>query len=250
MRHILITTVLCLAGCFRKAPEYNQYTTVTHELLDSLLKQHVDEDGMVSYEGFAKDYEILKRYLSQLSENPPSESWSEDEKLAYWINAYNAFTIDLILRYKPTQSIKDITAINIPFVSSPWQIDFIEIGGSTYNLDDIEHGIIRRNFNEPRIHFALVCAAYSCPKLRREAYQAVMLNRQLTSQAFGFLADVKRNQITPDNLKISRIFQWYGGDFTHDRSLIDYLNQYAPMTIQGNARVEYMEYDWRLNTQE
>jgi hypothetical protein len=156
----------------------------------------------------------------------------------------------LILAYQPEKSIREIGSdIQIPFVNTPWQIDFIELGGEKYNLDDIEHGIIRKNFNEPRIHFALVCASLSCPKLRREAYVGSKLDEQLDDQARDFLSDMKRNQISAKKLKLSKIFQYYADDFTEHGSLLEYINQYAPVTIYDDAVVEYLEYDWNLNDQ-
>jgi Protein of unknown function, DUF547 len=241
---------LTLVSCFRKPPDGSGSAPVDHAIYDTLLCKYVNRNGMVDYKGLEKEHKLLTNYLQALKENPPADSWTENEKLAYWINAYNAFTLDLILRKKPEKSIKDITAVNIPFINSPWQIDFIEIGDKKLDLDDIEHGIIRKYFNEPRIHFALVCAAFSCPRLRQEAYVGSRLDKQLTNQARSFLGDVKRNQLSSNHVKISKIFQWYGSDFTKNGSLIDFLNQYSAITIKDDAKVEYMEYDWRLNSQD
>lgn len=250
----LISTLWCtvlvvLFGCFRGSPGGSDKSPVLHSILDSLLGKYVNPWGMVDYEGLEREHEVLQSYLHLLRENPPSDNWTENDKLAYWINAYNAFTLELIINEKPATSIKSITTVNIPFVNSPWQIDFIQIGDKTLNLDDIEHGIIRKEFHEPRIHFALVCGAYSCPRLRGEAYTATRLNQQLNDQVRRFLADVRKNQISSGHIRISQLFQWYASDFTGDGSLIDYLNKYAPITIQGNAKVEYIPYDWRLNSQ-
>ncbi|WP_017730338.1 DUF547 domain-containing protein [Nafulsella turpanensis] len=221
-----------------------------HESWTLLLQKHVDEKGMVDYKGFMQDREQLTNYLRLLEENPPGEKWSEAEKLAYWINAYNAYTIDLVLEHYPLKSIKDIgTVIQIPFVNSPWDIEFIEIGGKEYDLNNIEHNIIREEFEEPRIHFALVCAAVSCPKLRREAYTAEKLHAQLREQTKTFLANPERNQIGAKKVKLSKLFDWYKGDFTKEGSLIDFLNQYTPVQIEEDAKIDYLEYDWSLNEQ-
>jgi len=241
--------VATLTGCFKGSPQETDETTMDHALFDSLLRRNV-QHGLVNYEGFKQDHELLALYLSILSQNPPASSWSNDEKLAYWINAYNAFTIALVIQHLPLESIKDITTVDIPFVHTPWQIDFIEIGETTYNLDDIEHGIIRKEFDEPRIHFALVCASRSCPLLRREAYTGEKLEQQLTEQAKLFLSDHDRNVIKKDTIKISKIFQWYRDDFTTNTTLIEFLNQYSQVKIDTNATIEYLEYDWRLNTAE
>jgi hypothetical protein len=242
--------ILFLTGCFKKSPSSTSTAHVEHTIFDSLLRIHVDENGWVDYDGFQKDSVVFHQYLNVLSENPPSDTWMREEKLAYWINTYNAYTIELILQYEPKESIKDITNINIPFVSSPWQIDFIPINDKLYNLDDIEHGIIRKEFDEPRIHFALVCAAVSCPKLRNEAYTGSKLEMQLIHQTRDFLRDANKNQINSQQAKLSPIFKWYGSDFSKEGNLIRFLNRYAPTTIERNAKVEFLEYNWDLNSQE
>lgn len=206
---------------------------------------------MVNYQGFKKDSIRLRSYLQTLSENEPSSSWTEEEKLAFWINAYNAFTIELIIRNYPLKSIKDITkGPTIPFINSPWDLKFIKIGGKTYDLNSIEHGIIRKEFNEPRIHFALVCAAISCPKLRREAFEAAKLDEQLDEQTRDFLFDRTKNKIGNEKLSLSRIFQWYSGDFKYQgMNLIDLINQYVEFSIDQSVDIDYLGYDWRLNEQ-
>ena len=137
---------------------------ISHETFNGLLKKYVSVSGEVNYGGFKKEEKELKKYLDLVSANEPAKNWSENEKLAYWINAYNAFTIQLILNHSGDnlKSIKDIGArIKIPFVNTPWDVKFINIGGKKMDLNNIEHGIIRKAFKEPRIHFALVCAAKS-----------------------------------------------------------------------------------------
>ena len=186
-----------------------------------------------------------------LESNAPQKGWTEDQKLAYWINAYNAFTLELILDNYPVKSIKDIGAtIKIPFVNTPWDIKFINIGGEEYDLNNLEHGIIRKDFEEPRIHFALVCAAVSCPKLQNRAYLPESLDAQLTKAAKEFLADPKKNEIKGENKAIlSKLFNWYGGDFTKKMSLEEYINQYSDINIFPNAKINYINYDWSLNEQ-
>lgn len=207
---------------------------------------------MVSYTGFQQDRKILKAYLSKLEANPPDpEKWTREERLAYWINLYNAFTIDLVLEHYPVSSIKDIgSKIQIPFVNSPWDINLINIKGEKFDLNNIEHNIIREEFQEPRIHFALVCAAISCPKLRQEAYTAEKLDTQLSEQARTFLADPSKNKISRNEVVISNLFSWYKGDFTKNGGLIEFLNQYAPEKIAPDAEVNFMDYNWSLNGQD
>jgi hypothetical protein len=224
-------------------------TPVSHEILDGLLKKYVKQDGMVDYQGLKTERNKLNEYLDLLTSNPPNdENWSEDEQLAYWINLYNAFTLDLILDHYPLKSIKDIgSSIQIPFVNSPWDIKFIEINGEKYDLNNIEHGIIRKNFNEPRIHFAVNCASFSCPKLRPEAYVGDRLDAQLEEQTIDFINDPDRNQIMKGKLKLSKIFLWYSGDFKNGQSLTEFIRRYSQTSFEEDPKVNYMEYDWSLN---
>jgi hypothetical protein len=160
---------LSLNAC--KVKNYSSGATpVQHQQWDSLLQKHVTAEGWVDYDGFIKDSLDLRSYLNLLSENHPDPgTWTNEERMAYWINAYNAFTVDLILRHYPLESIKDIRP-GIPFVNTVWDIKFINIQGQTYDLNNIEHGILRPKFDEPRIHFAVNCASVSCPKLMNRAY--------------------------------------------------------------------------------
>ena len=222
---------------------------VEHAAWSGLLKKYVDAKGVVNYAGFKKDSDALKKYLELLSANAPDESsWSKDEQLAYWINAYNAFTVQLILDNYPVASIKDIGAkIKIPFVNTPWDVKFITIGGKKMDLNNIEHGIIRKKFAEPRIHFALVCAAKSCPPLRNEAYTADRLNAQLDDQGRDFLNDPTKNEVTEKSAEISKILSWYGGDFTKTMPMVDWLNKYANKKMSKDGSISYKTYNWELN---
>ncbi|MFZ6052377.1 DUF547 domain-containing protein [Halocola ammonii] len=221
---------------------------ISHEQWDKLVKKHVTEEGYVNYEGFIEDSVALNRYLNQLSNHHPNDSWSKNERLAYWLNAYNAFTVKLILDNWPVESIKDIAG-GIPFVNTAWDVKFIEIEGEKYDLNNIEHGIIRKEFDEPRIHFAVNCASVSCPKLRNEAYTSEELDSQLDDQARDFINGPK-NEIKENEVRLSRLFKWYGGDFTKKMGLKEFVNQYAEQKIGNEVEVEFKEYDWRLNIKE
>jgi hypothetical protein len=225
-----------------------QTTPVSHVLFDQLLKQHVGKTGKVNYKGFIRDSTELNKYLKVLSANPPQSKWSRNDQLAYWINAYNAYTIQLIIRNYPLKSIKDIgSKIKIPFVNTPWDIKFIQIGKETYDLNNIEHDILRKKFNEPRIHFAIVCASVSCPKLLNEAFVGSRINEQLTAQARDFINDASRNKITSGKAELSSIFSWFKGDFTKKGSLINYINQYANTKLKADAKISHLDYNWNLN---
>lgn len=244
-----VIIAISMVRCSALDPQQANTQPVSHEIFDTLLKKHVDASGLISYKGFETDRMQLDEYLTVLTSNPPNdEYWTESEKLAYWINLYNAFTIDLILDHYPLASIKDIgSKVQVPFVNTPWDIKFIEIDGEKYDLNNIEHNILRKIFEEPRIHFAINCASMSCPKLRKEAYVAVKLEQQLQEQAVDFLNDPARNRITPEQAEISKIFQWFNGDFTKNGSLREFLNQYAGQRILEEADIDYMDYDWSIN---
>lgn len=239
----IILVLLCQSTLGQgKAPSHNLY--------NRLLQKNVTEDGKVNYKTFIKDSIELNQYLKVLSTNPPNEkTWSRGEQMAYWINAYNAFTIKLITTYYPVKSIKDIgSSIQIPFVNTPWDIKFIAIGKEKMDLNNIEHGILRKKFNDPRIHMALVCASKSCPILLNEAYDPKRLDEQFAKQTKAFLADSYRNKISADKAQLSMIFKWYGMDFNKNGgSVLGFINTYSSTKIKADAKISYVDYDWNLN---
>lgn len=247
----LIVLSVCLSGCGSLNPQQAGTKPVSHAQFSELLEKYVDDQGLVDYEGLASEIPKLKSYLELLSNNAPNDSnWSDSDKMAYWINVYNAFTIELVLRHYPVESIKDIgSVINIPFVSSPWDIKFIEIAGKKYDLNNIEHNILRKLWDEPRIHFAVNCASLSCPKLMQEAFEGEKLDRQLDERARSFINDDFRNAISENEASISKIFSWYEGDFTKHMSLKEYINQYSRVKIDEETPIRYKDYDWALNVQ-
>lgn len=220
----------------------------SHAEWTELLKLHVDAKGHVSYKGFKKDAARLDAYLKELSDCPPTSDWTANERMAYWINAYNAFTVQLIIDHYPVKSIKDIgPRLSIPLVNSVWDVKFFKIGGKEMTLNQIEHDILRKEFNEPRIHFAIVCASYSCPRLLNEAYLPSTLVRQLQAQAVEFINDPNRNTIAADHLQLSSIFNWFKGDFTKKGTLPDFIRTYAKVKVSDRAKVSFLDYDWSLN---
>lgn len=224
------------------------YDPPSHEVFDKLLNEYVHED-QVDYKGFIANKNQFEKYLNLLSDNPPNkDQWSKDQQLAYWINAYNAFTIKLIIDNYPLTSIQDLhPTIYIPLVRTVWHKKFFSIGGELMNLDHIEHDILRKQFNEPRIHFAINCASFSCPPLRNEAFTAGKIDKQLNEQAVNFINDTKRNEISFDRGEISKIFSWFTKDFTKEGSLIQFINKYSKVKLNKEAKIEYLDYDWSLN---
>jgi hypothetical protein len=223
---------------------------IPHDLFNGLLKKYVDGNGLVNYRALkASDAATLQRYLDLVSANAPAADWSREEKLAYWINAYNAFTIKQILDKYPTKSIIS-SQVQLVSPTGPFSKKYFTIGGREMSLNNVEHDIIRKEFNEPRIHFALVCAAVSCPKLRNEAYVPNRLDAQLTEQARNFLNDPTKNAIARDRLSLSKIFDWYKDDFGKtDEALIRYINQYSQTKAGPTAKISYQSYSWDLNAQ-
>lgn len=221
-----------------KAEISNDGTVISHKLWNNLLQKHVSIAGKLDYEGFKKDIVALQSYLDLLTKNLPQQSWSKSAVLAYWINAYNAFTVKLILDHYPVKSIKDI--------KDPWGQKSIILENRAYSLGEIEHKILRK-MNEPRIHFAINCASYSCPNLLNEAYTEAKLEKQLEASAASFINDQTKNNITEKKIEISKIFDWFSGDFKTNGTLIDFLNGYSSVKINKDAIVKYKDYDWNLN---
>ncbi len=209
-----------------------------HAPWDTLLRRHVSADGRVHYKGFAADRAALKAYLNTLAQNPPAATWSRAEKMAYWLNAYNAFTVDLIVEHYPLQSITQLDG------GKTWDVKRIEIGGKKYSLNDIENNILRPQFADARIHFAINCAARSCPPLHNRAYTAENLERTLEERTRRFVRNERYNRISPTRAEVSKIFDWYADDFGDLRA---FLSRYAGVTIAPTATVVFLEYDWRLN---
>lgn len=211
-------------------------TSTDHSQWTALLKKYVGDDGKVDYKGFLQKKNKLDDYLIVLSEQVPTNDWSVQEQLAYYINLYNAQTVDLILRNYPLKSIKDI--------DGAWTTDFIKIGDKELSLGALEHSILRK-MNEPRIHFTINCASASCPKLLNEAYTPEKLEEQLEEATRGFM-NSDNNSIGQENLELSRIFKWFKGDFENGK-LIQFIESYTDVEIDPKAKIKYKEYDWSLN---
>ena len=212
--------------------------TLNHAGLDSLLQKYVSYEGRVNYKGLKTDKEALYAYCLLLANHPVQDAWSREEKMAYWINAYNAFTIDLILDNYPVSSILKLDG------GKTWDVKRITLGGKKYGLNQIENEILRHQFKDPRIHFALNCAAQSCPPLYNKAYTAKNLERALEQRTRQFINDVKYNSLTSAKASVSKIFEWYAVDFGDLKS---FLNQYAAVKLNDNATIVFGEYDWDLN---
>lgn len=211
---------------------------IDHTTFNQILTTHVSPQGNVNYDGIKSNWSKLRSYIALLGEHLPEDSWSQEEKLSYWMNAYNAMTVDLILRNYPLESIKDI--------KDPWDQRFWKLGDKWYNLNQIEHEILRK-MGDARIHFGINCASFSCPPLLNAAFTPEKVDAQLDALARDFVNDSARNTITATRVDVSKIFTWFAKDFKTDGSLIDFLNKYAAAPIADNAKVRYRDYDWSLN---
>ena len=246
--YLLLAAVGVLVVQCRTIALHTEDLPISHAAWDSLLHKYVCSDGMVDYQGFIRDSQQLNRYLKLLrGSHPSADTWSRSEQMAYWINAYNAFTIKLIVDHYPVAGIKDIRP-GLPFVNSVWDISFINIAGRKYDLNQIEHNILRPLFKDARIHAAINCASVSCPRLRAGAYTADRLEEQLDAAMRAFLLDDVRNQPRGSTAQLSAIFSWFSGDFERDRgSVRAYINTYLPEPVPATVDIRYLPYDWRLN---
>ncbi len=229
---------------------------IDHTVYDRLLHKYVDKDGYVDYASWKQssaDRRALRQYLEELSRADTRTPGSREAQLAFWINAYNAVTLEGILQVYPTSSIRKHTGMvgyNI------WDDLLLQVGDARYSLNDMEHKILRR-MREPRIHFAIVCASVGCPRLRNEAYTANRIEEQLADNARDFFSRSKnfRYDAASRTMYVSSILKWFGEDFGRSQQQrFSFLQRYLPKSAQAAAvdpstRVRYLEYDWSLNDQ-
>ncbi|MEM9276731.1 MAG: DUF547 domain-containing protein [Cyanobacteria bacterium P01_F01_bin.143] len=239
-------------------------TSFNYQIYNNVLKNYVSDRGLVDYQQLQKNRQELDQFNQALAKvnTTTYNSWSEAEKLAFLINAYNSFTLQSIIDQNPLKnSIRDISGV--------WTRRKFAIAGLEKTLDNIEHDIIRKEFNEPRIHMALVCAAMSCPILRDEAYTADNLDSQLDDQTRKFITSSQGFKIDRDRkiVYLSSIFKWFGKDwianygidnkFTgskKEQAVLNFISQYLSSQDrqyleQGNYKISYLKYDWSLNKQ-
>jgi len=259
------------AGSLRPLPVRAQSPGFDHNhaAWTALLRKHVrlvrgGQATQVAYAGFKTDRAALKAYLDSLSTVTPATfgGWVKAERQAFLINAYNAFTVELILtRYPDLKSIKDLGSL----LSSPWKPKWVALLGGKVSLDDIEHAMLRKrgDYDDPRVHFAVNCASIGCPALREEAFVAARLDAQMDEQTLRFMSDRTRNRFNAQRgrLELSKIFDWYGEDFRLGHRGIGslpvfaarYADQLADVPADreriraGGVDIAYSDYDWALN---
>lgn len=263
-RHLLLSAVAC-ALPVRAQSGFDH----THAAWTALLRRHVvvlrgGQASQLRYAALAGERTALRAYLESLSAvgEPAFKAFGKAQQQAFLINAYNAFTAELILtKYPDLKSIKDLGSL----LRSPWKPAWIALLGGKVSLDDIEHGMLRERgrYDEPRVHFAVNCASIGCPALREEAFVADRLPAQLEQQALRFMSDRTRNRYNAsrERLEVSKIFDWFGEDFRLDHqgiaSLPAFMARFADVLADGPADREriragqvpitFLDYDWSLN---
>ncbi len=208
-----------------------------HQSWNVLLQKHVSKSGEVNYKGFKNDKALLEAYLEELKNNRLGEHATKNEKLAYWINVYNAFTVKLIVDNYPLKSIRDL--------DKAWDQKIVDVGKELLSLSHVENEILRK-MNEPRIHFAINCASVSCPKLLNQAFTAEHLSAQLKQVTNDFFSDKSRNDLTQTPLALSKIFEWYAADFEKG-AIVKYINKETDYNFAEDTKITFKEYDWSLN---
>jgi hypothetical protein len=265
MFKIKLTLVAIVLLCLQAITTADEVFDPNHTTYDKVLKEFV-KDGLVNYAGLKQNPQQLKQYLNDLSQVKKDifKKWDKDRQLAYLINLYNAATLKLIVDNYPIESIKEIGS----FFKGPWNQNVVKLFGDTITLNTLEHEIIRKDYDEPRIHIALVCAAKGCPPLRSEPYIGKKLDVQLDEQSKIFLRGSTGLQIDRQNKIVyaSSIFKWYGEDFINkytpnsgfkdfnktEQAFLNFCSLYLSQADQkylqtGDYSIKYLDYDWSLN---
>lgn len=228
---------------------------VDYAAWDTMLKAHVKPDGHLN----RVDYAAWKRsdgnrLLDQINRLEQVEvgKLSRPEQFAYWVNLYNAVTVALILKHYPVESIRDIDISPGFFADGPWGAKLVTVGGVELSLDNIEHDILRENWDDPRVHYAVNCASVGCPNLKREAYTGARLDAQLNAAARDYIASPRGVRFEGSGVSVSRIYDWYEEDFGGtEAGVLEHLRDYAGQTLakrlSGLSAIDDYEYDWSLN---
>ncbi len=232
----------------------NSTIEVSHDSWQDLLDKYLDADHASGVNRFdyaaveRADLKLLEKYLDSLQEVDP-RLLSKNEQLAYWVNLYNALTVQVILDEYPVESIRNIRFLTSPF--GPWDKNFVEVQGEDLSLNDIEHEILRPIWKDPRIHFAVNCASIGCPNLVGEAFTAVNADELMTAAAHDFIGHTRGVEVKGDTVVLSSIFDWYAGDFGEDEAeVVDYVAKFVDSSdvekLKSASKFKY-QYDWKLN---
>ncbi|MFZ1750648.1 MAG: DUF547 domain-containing protein [Saprospiraceae bacterium] len=214
------------------------HTQPDYKAWDVFLKKYVTASGEVNYTAIKAKRGDLDAIVKSFENTKVETSWSKDDQLAFWINAYNVFTVKLIVDNFPLKSIQNLDK------GKTWDVQRFVVGGNKFSLNNIENDIIRARFKDARIHFAVNCAAKSCPPLLNGAFFSKTLDKQLTDQTVKFFNNSKYQNITAASVSLSKIMDWYRSDFGN---MISFINQYSKTKVNSNAKISFLEYDWALN---
>lgn len=221
------------------------------KLLDKYLKVTADGINRVDYAGFrAKGHKHLKRYLKKL-QGVKVTGLNRREQYAYWVNLYNALTVDVILEHYPVKSIRDISISPGVFAKGPWGKKLVKVQGQSLSLDDIEHNILRKVWRDNRVHYAVNCASIGCPNLAAQAYTGQNLSKQLDNAAIAYLNHPRGLAFDGDRLTASKLFTWYAKDFGSQTDMFNHFRHYArpalAKKLKTTTRISGYVYDWGLN---
>lgn len=243
----LLVTVSCTNGKTKSNTEQetaaNKIASVDHSAFDKLLKTNVSDKGIVDYKAFVKDKVALQNYIKSLTQVKTSKL-NKNERTAFWINAYNALTIHQIVKHYPVTSITKIAGGKVWDQVLPYQLD-----GKSLTLNDIEKKILLgAELFDARVHFAVNCAAVSCPTLINKAYTGSNVQEMLTKNTKSALSNPAFNKISSKSASISKLFDWYKADFVKaEGSVVNFINKYSPTKISNQTKIDYLAYNWNLN---
>lgn len=236
------TFILTLLSFLALSSSHALTTRADHSIWNNLLQENVTPTGHVNYKNLKINKNSVSKYLQELKHHAPSSDWTKEEKMAYYINLYNAYTIQFIITKYPVTSPKDINYSG----KDIWKLRLVKTGKKTISLNDVEN--ILKGYGDARIHFAINCGAISCPKLMNRAWQANTLESDLTKMTKLFINNSSVNIIKPKRIKISKLFEWYPLEFkTSTTTIIDFINTYSNIQISPKAKIEYLPYNWNLN---
>jgi len=248
---ILAVSIIFVAGLYQPVSAAG----FDHSIFDQVLKTYVNNQGLVDYNGIAGD-QSFKSYMESLK-TAQADSMSRDVQLAFWINAYNAVTIDKVIKWKPKKSVRETFVPGVWTGTKFFTAREHTVAGKLLSQDDIEHEILRKQLKEPRIHFVIICASSGCPPLPRFAYTADNVQAKLEEETRRYINSKRGTQIDSANnlLHLSKLFDWFAGDFEYKSgSVLDfikpYLNESALTFVEQKPKIKYLHYDWALNAQE
>jgi hypothetical protein len=248
---VVAILLLLVSGSFQYAPA----ATFDHSLFDGVLKEYVNDKGRIDYNGIAKE-PLFRDYLESLKTAPVQEL-SEDGRLAFWLDAYNAITIDKVIKWKPKKSVRETFLPGVWTSTKFYTSREHTVAGRKMSPDDIEHEILRKEFLEPRIHFAIICASSSCPPQPRFAYTGEKVQSQLESETRLYMQSPRGAKIdqAENTLYLSKVFDWFKADFVKKSGSVmefikPYLDEETLAFLERKPMLEYLHYNWALNAQE